>query len=100
MPAKDIFDIATKNGGKALRLNAGVVEEGRLADVILIDLKRADLTPNHDLISSLVYSANGSCVDTVICDGEILMQGRKVQGEEDILDGAEKTAFDLINRSQ
>jgi 5-methylthioadenosine/S-adenosylhomocysteine deaminase len=99
MPANEIFNIATKNGAMALRLNAGEVLEGKLADVILIDLKRADLSPNHDLISSLVYSSNGSCVDTVICDGKILMQGREVQGEEEILEEAQKIAFNLVKRT-
>ena len=98
MPAKEIFSIATENGAKALGLNAGKIEEGKLADVLLIDLKKPELTPNHDLISDLVYSANGSAVDTTICNGKILMKNRRVEGEEEILEKVKKVAEDLINR--
>jgi 5-methylthioadenosine/S-adenosylhomocysteine deaminase len=33
----------------------------------------------------MVYSADSSCIDTVICDGKILMQNRHVPGEEEII---------------
>lgn len=98
MPASETFKMATVNGARALRMNAGEIKEGMLADVLLIDLKRAELIPNHNLISNLVYSANGYCVDTTICDGKILMRDRKVEGEEEILSRAIKTAKDLVER--
>lgn len=92
LPARVAYDIATINGAKAFNLNCGRIEEGRLADLILIDLNNINLTPNHNLISNIVYSANGSCVDTVICDGKILMQGRAVKGEMEIIRKANKIA--------
>jgi 5-methylthioadenosine/S-adenosylhomocysteine deaminase len=98
MPAKEAFEIATIGGANALGLNSGIIEEGRLADIVLIDLKRPELTPKHNLISNLVYSANGSCVDTVICDGKILMQNRVVKREAEILENSERVAKDLIKR--
>lgn len=98
MPAKEAFEIATIGGANAIGLNSGIIGEGRLADIILIDLKRPELTPTHNLISNLVYSANGSCVDTVICDGKILMRNRVVRNEAEILENAEKIAGDLIGR--
>ncbi|OYT41646.1 MAG: hypothetical protein B6U86_01975 [Candidatus Altiarchaeales archaeon ex4484_43] len=98
MPAMEVLKIATINGGKALGLNIGEIKEGYLADIILIDLKRPELTPRHNLISNLVYSASGSCVDTTICNGEILMQNRRVNGEEIILKKAQSVAEDLIGR--
>jgi 5-methylthioadenosine/S-adenosylhomocysteine deaminase len=54
--------------------------------------------PNHNLISNIVYSANGSCVDTVICDGEILMEERKVKGEEEIKEKAQEVAYEIVNK--
>jgi 5-methylthioadenosine/S-adenosylhomocysteine deaminase len=54
--------------------------------------------PNHNLISNIVYSANGSCVDTVICDGEILMDERKVKGEEEIKEKAQEVAYEIVNK--
>ncbi|MDI6917258.1 MAG: amidohydrolase [Thermoplasmatales archaeon] len=98
MPAKEMFNIATLNGAKALGFNAGKIEEGKLADILLMDLKKTEITPCHDLISDLVYSANGSAVDTTICNGKILMENRKVEGEEEILEKAKKVASDLISR--
>jgi len=98
MPAGEAWKIATVNGARALGLNAGVIKEGMLADIILVNLKMVGLTPNHNLISNLVYSASGSCVDTVICDGRILMQGRIVKGEDEIIQKAGEVAMNLAQR--
>lgn len=97
-PAKEIFEMATIRGAETLGINAGVIREGALADIILVDLKKPELTPNNNLIANLVYSAKGSCVDTVICDGKILMEGRVVEGEEEIIEKASETAKDLFSR--
>nr|MDA3879895.1 hypothetical protein [Prolixibacteraceae bacterium] len=72
--------------------------EGYLADISLVDLQLPEMTPNFNLISNLVYSANGNCVDTVICDGKILMENRHVPGEEEIMEQANKVAHDLVKR--
>lgn len=96
--AKDVFDMATLGGAQALALNAGVIQEGKLADLVIVDLKKTFLTPGHNLISDLVYSANGSCVDTVICDGNIVMENRKVKREEEILEKARDVALDFVSR--
>ena len=100
MPANESFELATRNAAKMFRLNSGVIAEGKLADVVLLDLKHAELTPNHNLTSNIVYSANGSCVDTVICDGKILMAGRKVEGEEEIRDRAKEVAYGLVKQGE
>ena len=93
-PQEDV-DMATVNGAKVFNLNCGEIKEGKLADLLLIDLKNIGLLPRHNLISNLVYSANGSCVDTTICNGKILMQNRKVVGEEEILEKANEIAMKL-----
>jgi 5-methylthioadenosine/S-adenosylhomocysteine deaminase len=98
MPAKETLELATVNGATALGLDAGVIEEGRLADIILVDLERPELTPHHNLASDIVYSANGSCVDTVICNGVVLMEDGVVEGEQDVLDKAAEVAENLIKR--
>lgn len=98
LPAKEAFEMATLNGANAFNLNAGVIEEGKIADLILINLKDVHLVPMHNLISNLVYSANSSCVDTTICDGKILMQNRIVKGEDKIKEEAQNVAEDLISR--
>ncbi|MBC8521620.1 MAG: amidohydrolase [Methanomicrobia archaeon] len=98
MPATEAFELATRNAAKTFRLNSGVIEAGRLADVVLLDLKKVELVPNHNLTSNIVYSANGSCVDTVICDGRMLMAGRKVEGEEEIKEKASEVAYELVKQ--
>lgn len=98
MPAIEALKIATLGGGKALGLKIGEIRVGNLADIILIDLKRPELTPRHNLISNLVYSANGSCVDTTICNGKILMQNREIADEKIILENAQSVAEDLVSR--
>jgi len=99
LPAKDALNIATQGGAAALQINAGIIEEGKLADIVLIDLKTPELIPKHNLISNLVYSANGSCVDTVICNGKVLMENRKVEDEEQIIEKTNDVALDLVSRT-
>lgn len=99
LPALEAFHMATISGAKAFGLNCGEIKEGTLADIALIDLQRPELTPHFDLYSDLAYSGNGGCVDTLICDGKVLMANRKVENEETILEEARRCAFDLIRRA-
>jgi len=100
MPAAEAFDMATINGMKAFGINAGLVEEGMLADLLLVNLKKANMTPNHNLLSNLVYSASDSCIDTTICNGKVLMENRVVEGEEEILTKAAKVAEQLVRKAK
>jgi len=95
VPAKEIFEIATKNGAKALKINAGEIKVGKLADLILIDLNQISFKPGHNFISDIVYSATGNYVSDVICNGKILMRERKIEGEEEIKKEATKRAKNL-----
>jgi 5-methylthioadenosine/S-adenosylhomocysteine deaminase len=92
--------IATENGGTALNWKIGRIEKGFLADVIFIGLKKGFMVPQHNLISNVVYSMNSSAVDTVIVDGKVIMEDRKILtvDEEEILEKAQKHAFDVVNR--
>ena len=78
--AKEGFRIATINGAKALGLEKeiGSIEVGKKADLAILDLNTPSLTPRNNLIAGLSYSANGSEVDTVIINGQITMEGRKI----------------------
>ena len=98
IPLSTLLKIGSENAAKALRLNAGKIEEGRLADILLIDMNNVWFTPNYDFEANLVYSANSSCIDTVICDGRIVMRGRKVEGEQEILDNAAACGERLMSR--
>ena len=93
--AEQVFQTATKNGAAALGLDAGVIAEGKLADCLLVDLNNPLLVPNYNLISNMVYSADSSVIDTVICNGRVLMQDKRIDGEEEILRQAKKIAAKL-----
>ena len=88
--AQTIFEIATRNGAQAFGLNAGHITEGALADCILVDLNNHLLAPEYNLISNIVYAADSSCIDTVICNGKILMQNHHIPGEEKIIEDIKK----------
>lgn len=98
LPAGEAVTLATENGATALGIDAGRIAPGKLADIALIDLGMPQLSPCHSLVSDLVYSASGHCVDTVICDGEILMQDREVRGEDAILEEAKDAAADIVGK--
>lgn len=91
-----IFNAATKNGAKILGIDAGEIKEGKIADLSLVRLDVPEMVPLNDLKSNLVYSANGSVVDTVIIDGNVVMLDRKVAGEEAILSQVQQRAEELV----
>ncbi len=78
--AKENFRIATINGAKALGLDQeiGSLEAEKKADIAILNLNTPSLTPRNNLLAGLSYSANGSEVETVIIDGRITMENRRV----------------------
>jgi cytosine/adenosine deaminase-related metal-dependent hydrolase len=78
--AETVFEMATLNGARAMGLGnqTGSLEVGKKADFILIDMDKPHLTPCYDPVSTIAYAATGEDVDTVVIDGQIVMQGRKV----------------------
>ena len=78
MPAHEAMEIATRNGAEAFGIDAGVIADGKLADAILIRLDDESMLPLHHLVSNWVYAAGSSVVDTVICDGRILMENKEL----------------------
>ncbi len=94
------LDMATTNGARALGVNAGSIEKGKLADMITIDLKSPNLLPTHNLLSHVVYAANAGNVCDVILDGKLVMENKTILtfDEEKILERAQKAAEDLVAR--
>ncbi|MGR6543555.1 amidohydrolase [Paenibacillus tundrae] len=80
LPARNVLQVATRGSAGLLNLEeqVGVLEVGRKADIILIDLSKPHLQPVHNLESLVAYSVNGSDVDTTIVNGKILMKGRQL----------------------
>ena len=97
LPAKETFDMATKNGAKALGINAGSIEEGKLADIVLVDTLVPHMTPVRNALSNIVYSSLGTDVDTVICNGKILLENKELQtiNEQEIIQEVNEHAFEL-----
>ena len=79
VPAIEILKMATVNGAEALGFERlGLIKEDYLADLTIFDLNSNSFTPRNNLISALVYSANSSDVESVICDGKFIMRDRKI----------------------
>lgn len=78
--AYDLLKMATIEGARVLGLEdeIGTIEVGKKADIIFINTNKTHLYPENDLCTNIVYSANGADVDTVIVDGKIIMQNRKL----------------------
>ncbi|MDD3365479.1 MAG: amidohydrolase [Syntrophomonas sp.] len=81
IPAYQALQMATANGAQALRLDAeiGQLKAGMKADIILVKVDEAHFLPCYDLVANLVYSGQASDVNTVIIDGNIIMQDRVIK---------------------
>lgn len=84
MPAYEVLKMATIGGAKALGIDhiTGSLEVGKSADLIMIDLNSLSMQPiltipMRNFIPNLVYSANGSEVDTVIVAGKVIVKDKK-----------------------
>jgi 5-methylthioadenosine/S-adenosylhomocysteine deaminase len=80
LPARDVVWMATREGARALGLEAeiGSLEPGKRADVIVVELDRPHLTPGPDPYSTLVYAARGTDVRATIVDGEVLVRDARL----------------------
>ena len=92
--------MGTIKGAEALGLDdeIGSIEVGKKADIILIDTNSANMVPDSSSLSSnIIYSANGSNVDTTICNGKVLMENKKlvVLDEDEIYKKARKAIKEL-----
>jgi 5-methylthioadenosine/S-adenosylhomocysteine deaminase len=78
LPAQTVVDLATIDGATCLDVQhtLGSLEEGKTADLIMIDLKKPHLTPLLDPISHLVYTVRGTDVCTTVVNGKLLMLNR------------------------
>jgi 5-methylthioadenosine/S-adenosylhomocysteine deaminase len=103
--ARDVVRMATRNGARALGHETGQLIPGHKADVILIDTNSTMFTPlmpgsaDH-VFSHLVFAANGSCVDTTIIDGQMVMEGRRITtvDEDEVLREANRAFREVESR--
>ncbi len=103
--APDVLRMATRNGASALGHKTGELAVGMLADVILVDVNSQYFTPlmpesKEHLYSHLVFSAEGSCVDTSIVNGDVVMRNKEFVNvdEEEILAKAGEAFRTVLDR--
>ncbi|TRO46244.1 amidohydrolase [Candidatus Bathyarchaeota archaeon] len=103
LPAGKVLEMATIDAARAMGLDneLGSIEIGKKADVILIDAYRPHIYPLNMVADRVAYYANGNDVDTVLVDGEILMEGRVVKTveEAEVLEMAQREAEAIIERN-
>lgn len=95
MPITDLMQMATANGAKALRLNAGALEPGRIADINIVDTDSTFFLSPAPFLSNLIYSAHSDCIESVIAAGKFVMRDRVIDGEKEILREARKAMSQL-----
>ena len=93
---KEVFDMSTVNAANALGINSGEIKEGKLADIMLIDANVPHMVPMIDVMSNIIYSSLND-VNTVICDGKILLQDKELQtiNEAEIMKDVKVAAKEL-----
>ncbi len=85
-PIQSILKMAQQNPANFLGLNAGKIQEGALADFILIDLNNTLTQPAKFLDSHMVYSMDSSCVSDVCVNGRFVLQNKNHPSENEIID--------------
>lgn len=81
LPPNIAVEMATIGGAKALHMEdkIGSLEIGKLADVVIVETNSVNMIPMYDPYSALVYSANASNVETVIINGKIIVEDKKIK---------------------
>lgn len=78
MDGNDVLYMATVGGAKAMGLNqCDTLEEGKLADIIMIDLNQPNMRPIHNITKNLVYSGSKQNVKMTMVNGKILYEDGK-----------------------
>jgi len=99
--APTAVEMATAGSAGALGFDSGRIEAGANADIAVVDLDAAHLTPDHDPVSHLAYAAKGSDVRHTICDGDVLMRDRELLtlDLDSVMERAEEHAAALFDRA-
>ena len=97
--AMDALEMATAKGFSAVGIQAGRVEAGYEADLMLINTDSPHIIPLYDPVTQVVYSASSSDIDTVICKGKVIMEKREIKtlDEEKIIKKAKSWAGRIRN---
>ncbi len=101
LPPEAVLAMATRHGGRAVGVASGVIAPGMAADLTLINLDRFHLQPAtpDTIITNLVHAARGSDVNTVIVDGQVVVESGLVQtvDQHSVRAMAESVGHQLLN---
>jgi 5-methylthioadenosine/S-adenosylhomocysteine deaminase len=80
LPAEQAFEMATIRGARALHIDnlTGSIEEGKRADIVIVDMDDLNQTPFYNVYSHLVYATKANDVRTVIINGRLVMLDRRL----------------------
>ena len=81
--AGKVLEMATVGGARAMGLdNADVLDTGKYADIILIDMHKPNMQPENNIIKNIVYSGSKSNVRMTMIGGKVLyLDGKYNIGE-------------------
>jgi 5-methylthioadenosine/S-adenosylhomocysteine deaminase len=92
LSAREAFTMATVEAARAARIAAGELQPGKLADVVVVDLKAAHLQPLHaeDLFNTLVFCGKACDVRDTIIHGKLVLHARRFPNfnESDLIEEA------------
>jgi 5-methylthioadenosine/S-adenosylhomocysteine deaminase len=101
LPSFQALHMATAGGARALGLEdqVGMLKTGLKADLILLETRKPHLFPRNDWMAHMVYAAQSADVDTVIIDGQTVMEGRRVTtiDEDEVYEQVQRRAERLTN---
>ncbi|MGE5853245.1 MAG: amidohydrolase family protein [Deltaproteobacteria bacterium] len=78
IPPQQALAMATRNGARAFGIDAGAIAPGKLADIVLLRRDTTAFTPLNDVLGQIVFCENGASVDSVLVDGEVVVEARRL----------------------
>jgi 5-methylthioadenosine/S-adenosylhomocysteine deaminase len=78
LSAETAFDLGTRSASALVRLEAGAIAPGQLADLVAIDLAHLSLQPRNDLLKSVVYAMSPEAVTDVWVHGRRVVEHRRL----------------------
>jgi 5-methylthioadenosine/S-adenosylhomocysteine deaminase len=99
LTSSDAIKMLTSYGGKALGEPIGELKRGYKADVLILEID-SNLVPSYDLEYVLVNMASSRNVNTVIIDGKVVMEDKRVitLDEEGVIHEGEELASELEDK--
>ncbi len=97
LPLQELIELATVNGAKALGLDTGELEEGKIADIIIVNTENSFFLSPGNFLSNFIYSAHSDCIEYMIANGKFVMRNRKVKDEAQIIANAQEQLIKITH---